>query len=35
MLCPCCRRRYDLKPFIAKADEALESFLEGLYLDRI
>ena len=34
MLCPCCRRRYDLKPFIAKADEALESFLEGLYLDR-
>lgn len=35
MLCPGCRRRYDLKPFIAKADEALERFLEGLYFDRI
>lgn len=35
MYCDSCRRSFDLKPFIAEADEALESFLEGLYLDRI
>ncbi|WP_296304488.1 dual CXXC motif small (seleno)protein [uncultured Desulfovibrio sp.] len=35
MYCAACRRRFDLKPFIAQADEALETFLEGLYLDRI
>lgn len=35
MYCPHCRQRYDLRPFIARADEALERFLEGLYLDRI
>ena len=35
MYCEHCRQRFDIARFIARADEALERFLDGLYLDRI
>ena len=35
LYCPSCRRLYPLKDFIAKADKAMEEFLENCYLDRL
>lgn len=35
MRCPHCRRDFPIKDFIAKADAAMEEFLENLYVDRI
>ena len=33
--CPACERRFPVSDFVAKADDALETFLDGLYIDRI
>lgn len=33
--CPRCGEKFALKDFIAKADPAMEAFLENLYVDRI
>ena len=35
MRCPFCGKRFPLERFISQADEAMERFLEGLYVDRI
>lgn len=35
MHCPSCKRKYQLKDFIGKADKAMENFLENVYCDRI
>ena len=35
MHCPACGRRYALRDFVAQADEAMEEFLENLYVNRI
>ena len=33
--CPVCGKNYDLKEMINQADEAMEKFLENVYMDRI
>lgn len=35
MRCTQCEKKYDLKQFISKADNAMEKFLEAAYMDRI
>ena len=35
MRCKSCGREYPLQNYIAKADEAMEAFLEQVYVDRI
>ncbi len=35
MRCKQCGRKYPLQEFIAKADEAMEAFLENVYCNRI
>ncbi len=35
MRCPECGRRFPLQRFISQADDAMERFLEGLYVDRV
>lgn len=35
MYCPACSGRYALRDFVARADEAMEEFLENLYVNRI
>lgn len=35
MHCPNCKHRFQLQEFIAKADKAMESFLENVYCDRM
>ncbi|WP_297215630.1 dual CXXC motif small (seleno)protein [uncultured Desulfovibrio sp.] len=35
MYCEHCRQSYDLARFITQADDAMETFLAGLYMDRI
>lgn len=33
--CPACGHHFPVSEFVARADEALETFLDGLYIDRI
>ncbi|MBQ9407089.1 MAG: hypothetical protein IJU37_10205 [Desulfovibrio sp.] len=35
MRCPDCGKRFPLSEYIERADEAMERFLESVYLDRI
>lgn len=35
MLCSACGGQFPLKEHIARADEAMEHFLENVYLDRV
>lgn len=35
MHCPACHSTYALRDYIAKADKAMEEFLENCYLDRL
>ena len=35
MQCSSCRRRFELAPFISRMDQAMEEFLERLYVDRV
>lgn len=35
MRCPHCRKTYPLTDYVAKADRAMEEFLENCYVDRI
>ena len=35
MQCSACGHRFELAPFISKMDEAMEAFLERLYVDRV
>ncbi|MBQ7738650.1 MAG: hypothetical protein IJT59_03220 [Desulfovibrionaceae bacterium] len=35
MRCNQCKRKYPLEQYIGQADEAMESFLENVYCDRI
>ena len=35
MHCEMCNEIYPIEDYIAKADEKLEDFLDGLYIDRI
>lgn len=35
MVCPECGRRFPLRQFISRADDAMERFLENLYVDRV
>lgn len=35
IICPACRARYELKDHIGQADQAMESFLENVYCDRM
>ncbi len=35
LVCPSCKKEYPLEDYLAKMDAALESFLDGVYIDRI
>lgn len=35
MYCPSCRKSFDISPFVPHMDEAMENFLEQLYVDRV
>lgn len=35
MQCPACGKQYPLTPFIPRMDEAMETFLEQLFADRV
>lgn len=35
MFCPVCSKKFPVRDFIAKADPAMEAFLENVYFDRI
>lgn len=35
MHCPACKKKFTLREFIGKADQAMENFLENVYCDRI
>lgn len=35
MNCPHCHKSYPLRDYIGKEDEAMEKFLENVYMDRI
>jgi uncharacterized C2H2 Zn-finger protein len=35
MRCPACTAQFPLKEYIARADEAMEDFLEQVYVDRM
>ncbi len=35
MHCPACGKKFPLADYIARADDAMEHFLEGVYCDRI
>ncbi len=35
MRCPACGKTYPLGEFVARADDAMEKFMENVYCDRI
>ena len=35
MHCPACKKSFELSPFISRMDDAMENFLEHLYVDRV
>ena len=35
MRCPSCQKTYPLRDYIARADKAMEDFLDNCYVDRI
>lgn len=35
MRCQACKRQFPLKDFIGQSDQAMESFMENVYCDRI
>ena len=32
---PACKKSFELSPFISRMDDAMENFLEHLYVDRV